>query len=244
MFDQSSNPIFRTSAFEEVARGGELTFQGVLNRCFVLLALVVLFGVYGFMTTSIVPGGNGTGAILIWSLLAFVLAMVISFKPTVSPVLAPIYAATEGLFLGAVSKMFEMFYHGIVFQAVLLTFALMLAMLVLYRLNIIKVTDKFAMILCSAILGIVLFRLGMFVLSLFGVRMPSMLSYGPVAIALSVGVVIIASLSLLLDFERIRVVSLGGMPKYMGWYAAFGLMVTLVWLYLETLRLLSRIRDR
>jgi uncharacterized YccA/Bax inhibitor family protein len=159
-------------------------------------------------------------------------------------VTAPLYAIFEGLVLGSVSRLFDFAYRGIAFQAVALTFGVAFGMLVLYRSGIIQVSDRFRMIVGSAMFGIAMFYMVSWILSFFGITVPLMHSSGLFGILFSVFVVAIASLYLAIDFDFIVKVSNRGMPEYMSWYAAFGLMVTLIWLYLELLRLLAKLRDR
>jgi uncharacterized YccA/Bax inhibitor family protein len=159
-------------------------------------------------------------------------------------VTAPLYGLLEGLVLGSVSAIFELRFPGIAIQAVGLTFGTLVALLLAYRSGLIRVTDKFRLGVVAATGGIALFYLITFVLGFFGVHFNSIYGAGPIGIGFSVFVVIIASLNLVLDFDFIESGARAGAPKYMEWYAAFGLMVTLIWLYLEILRLLSKLRSR
>jgi uncharacterized YccA/Bax inhibitor family protein len=161
-----------------------------------------------------------------------------------SGITAPLYAIFEGLVLGSVSRLFDLAYRGIAFQAVALTFGVTLGMLVLYRTGIIHVSDRYRMIVGSAMFGIALLYMTSWILSFFGVAIPMIHSSGLFGILFSVFVVAIAALYLAIDFDFIVKVSNRGMPNYMSWFAAFGLMVTLIWLYLEILRLLAKLRDR
>ena len=150
----------------------------------------------------------------------------------------------EGLFIGAVSALYEVRYPGIVMQAVGLTFGTLIALLLAYRSGVIRVTDNFRLGVVAATGGIALFYFATMILGFFGVQFPSIYGAGPLGIGVSVFVVIIAALNLVLDFDFIESGARAGAPKYMEWYGAFGLMVTLVWLYLEILRLLSKLRSR
>jgi uncharacterized YccA/Bax inhibitor family protein len=169
--------------------------------------------------------------------------MVCVFKPKASPFLAPLYAVAEGVFLGAISKAFEVQWDGIVFQAVLATVAVFFATLALYVFGVVKVTRRFQMVVIGATLGIFLLYLFAAILSLFGVDMVFWNEPSALGIAVSVIVCVVASLNLFLDYEFIRQASINGAPKYMEWYGAFGIMVTLVWLYLEMLRLIAKLRS-
>ncbi|HYL69227.1 MAG TPA: Bax inhibitor-1/YccA family protein, partial [Candidatus Limnocylindria bacterium] len=161
-----------------------------------------------------------------------------------APVTAPVYALLEGLVLGSLSAMLEMRYHGIAIQAVSLTFGTLVVLLLAYRSGLIPVTDKFRLGIVAATGGIALLYFLEIILGFFGVHFATINGAGPIGIGFSVFVVIIASLNLVLDFDFIESGVRSGAPKYMEWYAAFGLMVTLIWLYFEILRLLSKLRSR
>jgi uncharacterized YccA/Bax inhibitor family protein len=173
-----------------------------------------------------------------------IFALVTSFKREWSPVTAPIYALLEGLFLGGISAFFDLRYPGIAIQAVSLTFGTLLALLLAYSSGMIKVTQKLQLGIFAATGGICLFYMLQMVLGFFGVRFQAINGSGPIGIAFSLFVVAIAALNLVLDFNFIEQGVNYGAPKYMEWYGAFGIMVTLVWLYLEILRLLSKMRSR
>jgi uncharacterized YccA/Bax inhibitor family protein len=185
------------------------------------------------------------------------IALVLNFKKEWSPTLAPIYALLEGLFLGAVSAFFEYSaatrttpgfyssYSGIVIQAIGLTFSVVAGMYLLYKFNIIRATQKFKAIVMTATAGIAIFYLVLFVMSLFNVPMPGFMYQGSaIGIGFSLFVVALAAMNLILDFDMIEKGAEMGAPKYMEWYGAFGLLVTIVWLYLEILRLLSKLNRR
>src|SRR5205807_6744561 len=173
-----------------------------------------------------------------------IFAMVTIFKKSWAPVTAPIYALLEGLVLGGISVMFHLRYPGIAIQAVSLTFGTLLALLIAYRSGVIRVTDKFRLGVVAATGGIALFYILSMMLGFFGVHFNSIFGSGLIGIGFSVIVVIVAALNLVLDFDSIESGARAGAPKYMEWYAAFGLMVTLIWLYMEILRLLSKLRSR
>ena len=181
---------------------------------------------------------------LIGGLGGFVLAMVTVFKKTWAPVTAPAYALVEGLFLGAISSMFEARFPGIVMQAVMLTFGTLFALLLAYRSGLIKATENFKLGVAAATGGIFLLYLVSFGMSLFGKNIPYIHESGLIGIGFSLFVVVVAALNLVLDFDFIETGVEQRAPKYMEWYAAFGLMVTLVWLYVEFLRLLSKLQSR
>ncbi len=171
-------------------------------------------------------------------------ALVTAFKTNWAPVSAPIYALLEGLFIGGISIIAEASFPGIVLQAVGLTFGVLICLLVAYRAGIIKVTEKFRAGVMAATGAVFLVYMATFILGFFGVGIPYIHGAGPVGIGFSVIVVVIASMNLVLDFDLIESASNQGMPKYMEWYGGFALMVTLVWLYLEILRLLMKLNSR
>jgi uncharacterized YccA/Bax inhibitor family protein len=173
-----------------------------------------------------------------------VVALITIFKKTAAPVTTPLYGALEGLLLGGLSATFEARYPGIVIQAVALTFGTLFALLAAYKSKMIAVTENFRLGLTAATGAICLVYLVGLVLSFFGIRIPLIHESGPVGILFSLFVVGVAAFNLVLDFDFIERGAESGAPKYMEWYAAFGLIVTLVWLYLEILRLLAKLQDR
>jgi uncharacterized YccA/Bax inhibitor family protein len=174
----------------------------------------------------------------------FIVAMVTIFKKTWAPVTVPIYALLEGLFLGAISAMFEQMYPGIVIQAVGLTFGTLFALLFAYKSGLIKATENFKLGVVAATGAVALIYMASIVLSFFGTSIPYIHESGTIGILFSLAVVVIAALNLVLDFDFIETGAERGAPKYMEWYGAFGLLVTLIWLYLEMLRLLSKLNSR
>jgi uncharacterized YccA/Bax inhibitor family protein len=175
----------------------------------------------------------------------FITALVITFKPTWAGFLSPLYGLLEGFFIGAISAVINLAfaekYPGIVIQAVGLTFGVALAMFLLYNFKIIRATQKFKSVIIASTAGIAIFYLITLVLRMFNVDLPFMYNASPLGIGISLFVIAIAALNLILDFDRIEQGAAMGAPKYMEWYSAFGLLVTIVWLYIEILRLLSRI---
>jgi uncharacterized YccA/Bax inhibitor family protein len=176
--------------------------------------------------------------------IAFILAMVTIFKAHWAPISAPLYALFEGLFLGTISAMFEVRYPGIAMQAAFGTLATLGGLLMAYRTGLIKPTENFRLGLFAATSGIMMLYLISFVMGLFGGNMPFIHESGLMGIGFSLFVVVIAALNLVLDFDFIENGETSGAPQYMEWYGAFGLMVTLVWLYIEMLRLLAKLRNR
>ncbi|MFH1836774.1 MAG: Bax inhibitor-1/YccA family protein, partial [Candidatus Omnitrophota bacterium] len=184
------------------------------------------------------------GLIIPGAILGFITAMVTVFKKEWAHVTAPLYAFFEGAVLGGVSALFEAQYPGIVVQAVFLTFGTLFCLLIAYRSGLIKATENFKLGVFAATGAIVLIYIVSMVMGFFGARIPLIHESGPIGIGFSLVVVVIAALNLVLDFDFIEKGAERGAPRYMEWYGAFGLMVTLVWLYLELLRLLAKTRSR
>lgn len=221
-----------------------MTIQGTTNKTLMLLAILMIAATYTWKTTMAGDFAQVTPLVAVGAIGGFVLALITVFKKRWAPVTGPIYAALEGLFLGAISAMYEVKFSGIVFQAVMLTFGTTLALLIAYKSRVIKPTENFKLGIVAATGGIFLIYLVGFVMSFFGTGIPYIHDSGPIGIGFSLVVVVIAALNLVLDFDFIENGADRGAPKYMEWYGAFGLLVTLVWLYLEMLRLLSKIRSR
>jgi uncharacterized YccA/Bax inhibitor family protein len=230
---------------EGVAIGDAMTLKGTINKTGFLLICVVATAAW---TWNVFMNSQNPQAVmpmlLVGGIGGFIFAMVTIFKKTWAPVTAPIYALLEGLLLGSISAMFEVRYHGIAIQAVSLTFGTMLALLLAYRSGLIPVTQNFKLGIVAATGGIALFYVAQIVLGFFGIHFTTINGSGPIGIGFSVFVVIVAALNLVLDFDFIENAVKAGAPKYMEWYGAFGLMVTLIWMYLEILRLLSKLRSR
>lgn len=238
----SSNPAFSNKVFESIdfaSSGSLMTVQGTVNKSMLMILLLVVSAAYSW--GNYYSGGGVMGLMLLGGIGGFIVALITVFKAQWSPITAPIYAALQGLFLGGLSATMDAMYPGIVIQAVALTFGTMFGMLFLYRAGIIKVTEKFRSGLLAATAGIFFVYLLSWILGFFGIQMPMIHEGGLLGIGFSLFVVVIAALNLLLDFDFIHKSSGMGAPKYMEWYGAFGLMVTLVWLYIEFLRLLSKL---
>ena len=222
-----------------------MTLDGVVLRGLILFPILLATGWFGWQSVERTELGVSTpGWLLPVLLVAFGVAIVTIFKPRISPYTAPAYAALEGLVLGAVSALYEIRYEGIVLQAVMLTGAVFVLMLTLYSKRIVKVDDRLRRGIIAATGAVFVVYLVSIVLRLFGAEVPFIHEASPVGILFSLVVVGIASANLLLDFDLIEKGVENGAPKWMEWYAAFGLLVTLVWLYLELLRLLSKLRSR
>jgi uncharacterized YccA/Bax inhibitor family protein len=234
-------------------RVSHMTANGAFLKTFFLFLIVVAAGAFGWSQTPDATTTISNGVITqsvefpAWAWIAlfvgFGLAMVCIFRPKSSPFLAPLYAIAEGVFLGVISKAFEIRWDGIVFQAVLATIAVFFGTLALYVFGVVKVTRKFRMVVIGATVGVFLLYLFSWILSILGVDMVFWNEPSAFGIAFSVVVCVIASLNLFLDYEFISQASKAGAPKYMEWFGAFGIMVTLVWLYLEMLRLLAKLRS-
>jgi uncharacterized YccA/Bax inhibitor family protein len=241
---RSGNPALTAKTFEGFARtDSSMTVSGTVNKAFLMLLILMAGAAYTwnqFFTTGEINPGWVWGA----SLGAFAVAIVIIFKKQWSGTLAPVYAALEGLALGAISASFELRYPGVVVQAVGLTFGTLFCLLAAYRSGLIRATENFKLGVVAATGAIALFYLVSMGLSFFSIQVPLINSLGIWGILFSLGVTVVAALNLVLDFDFIEEGERNGAPKYMEWYGAFGLMVTLVWLYLEILRLLSKLRSR
>ncbi len=246
--NRSANPVLNKSTFASVPHSrtadGVMTIQGTVNKVALMLLLVVLAAAYTWrymdsgnlaaMQTYMILGGIG----------GFITALVTVFKRTWSPVTAPIYAVLQGLFLGGISAFFNQQYPGIVINAVTLTFGTLFALLFVYKTGMIKVTQNFRMGVIAATGGIAIAYFLSFILGMFGIDIGFIHSNGPLGIIISLVVIVVAALNLVLDFDFIESGARAGAPKFMEWYGAFGLMVTLIWLYIEFLRLLAKLSSR
>jgi uncharacterized YccA/Bax inhibitor family protein len=243
---RSTNPVLKERAFAGAIPTGEtMTIQGTVNKTGLLLLFVVVTAAW---TWGLAHSENPDAAnywMIGGAIGGFVVALVTIFKKEWSPISAPIYALLEGLFLGGISAIFNKMYNGIAVQAISLTLGVMFVMLLAYKFRIVQATRGFKLGVIAATGGIALVYALNMLMSLFGHSQMSFLNAAtPLGIGISLFVVIIASLNLIIDFDMIETGARMGAPKYMEWYGAFGLMVTLVWLYMEMLRLLSKIRRR
>jgi len=246
---KSGNPVLTEKSFSDQLielQGERMTVHGTVNK-FGLMFIMLLGG--ASLTWSLFSQGVN---VMPWAIGAaiggFVLALIMLFKKQWSPYLALGYALLEGLFLGAISAVFNAAfaesYPGIIMQAVLLTLGTAGGMFLLYQFRIIQATPVFKRVIIMATAGIFLFYLIAWVLRMFGVQMPYLHDGSMLSIGISLFIVAIAALNLILDFDRIEQGAAAGAPKYFEWFSAFGLMVTMVWLYLEMLRLLSKLASR
>ena len=246
---KSGNPALGENTFARLAPAVDaddvMTLQGTVNRIAVLLALVfagATFTWWRFNST----GDFASVALFFWGGLvgAFVLGIILPFKKQWAQYLAVVYAVLEGLALGGLSAMMDASYPGIAFEALLLTFGILAVLLLVYSLRIIRATENFKLIIVSATGGIALYYVVSLVLSIFGIRAPLIHDNSWLGIGFTLVVVVIAALNLVVDFDFIEQGAEKRAPKYMEWYGAFGILVTLVWLYIELLRLLSKLRSR
>ncbi|MDO4709110.1 MAG: Bax inhibitor-1/YccA family protein [Pseudomonadota bacterium] len=251
---RSGNPALSESTFLDLgsgalsqAPGQAMTLNGTVNKTGLLLLLAVLTAAFSWSQTFTATGEVASGAMVYMiggAIAGFVLALITVFKKTWAPVTAPLYALAEGFFLGTISAIYNARFEGIVLNAVLLTFGTLFALLFAYRSGLIRATENFKLGVMAATGGIALVYLATLVLGFFNINIPYIHESGLIGIGFSLFVVVIAALNLVLDFDFIETGVEQGAPKYMEWYGAFGLMVTLVWLYVEFLRLLAKLQSR
>uniref|UniRef100_A0A7V4XT18 Bax inhibitor-1/YccA family protein n=1 Tax=Acidobacterium capsulatum TaxID=33075 RepID=A0A7V4XT18_9BACT len=243
---RTSNPALNERVFrgQPMAFGETMTLQGTVNKTGILLLCAMATAAFSWHVFFTAGPAAVNGLMILGLIGGLIFALVTSFKAEWSPVTAPIYALFEGLALGGISAMFELRFPGIAIESVSLTFGTMLVLLMLYKSGVIKVTRKFQMGVMAATGAIFLFYIVEMVLGFFNIGQGLMYSSSPLSIGISLVIVGIAALNLVLDFNFIESAARSGAPKYMEWYGAFGLMVTLVWLYLEILRLMSKFQSR
>jgi len=244
MIGRTANPALKDSTFTAFTRQTEnaMTLQGTINKSFILIALLMISAGWTWINTA--GETLSLGLPMVGAIGGFIVALITIFKKHLAPITAPIYAILEGLFIGGISAIFEMRYPGIVVQAVTLTIGVFVALLLAYTSRLIKPTENFKLGIIAATGGIAILYLLSFVMSFFGGSISIIHSSSLFGIGFSVVVVIIAALNLVLDFDFIENGARYGAPKFMEWFAAFGLLVTLVWLYIEILRLLAKLRNR
>lgn len=245
----SSNPTLSEKIFSKsLAQPGDgtMTVRGSMQKFGFLMLLVIAGAAWTWKLYYSFKVPTMMGFMIAGFVGGFICAMICSFSPKASKYVSPLYALLEGFALGGISAflndMFKAKYPNIIMEAVLLTFGVALAVFILYNARIIRATNKFRAVLLSSMIGIAVFYLITWVLSFFGIYIPFM-QFGDnsvIGIVINLFVVVIAALSLVLNFDQIETGEQMGAPKYMEWYSAFGLLVTLVWLYLEILKLLSR----
>ncbi|MDD4957305.1 MAG: Bax inhibitor-1/YccA family protein [Candidatus Omnitrophica bacterium] len=238
---RTGNPALNDNVFKNTipASAGSMTIQGTVNKSFILFMITLIGAAWIWGKPAQYMGFAVPAAII-----GFIIALITIFKKEWAPVTAPLYAAAEGVFLGGISSIFEAAYPGIVIQAVALTFGTFFCLLAAYRSGLIKPTENFKLGIVAATGGIAVVYLISWVMGFFGHGFTMIYSSGPAGIIFSLVVVVVAALNLVLDFDFIEKGADAGVPIYMEWYAAFGLMVTLIWLYLEMLRLIGKVRSR
>ena len=253
---ESKNPFFKNKTFSTAVSkstdtvhnasvidyNDEMTVSGTINKSFLLLLLLVAGAAVTWTITN--NGQNPIVFIIGGAIMGLILVLISSFKPRYSSYLAPGYAVFEGLFIGGVSAIFELRYPGIVIQAVAATFVTFIVCLGLYKFKVVSVTEKFKSVVIGATMAIAAYYLLSWIASFFIKFEAIHQGNSPLSIGISVFVIVIASLNLFLDFDQIDKGVQSKMPKYMEWYGAMGLMITLVWLYIEFLRLLSKLNRK
>ncbi|BDQ12355.1 Bax inhibitor-1/YccA family protein [Sediminibacterium sp. TEGAF015] len=250
---KSGNPTLTEKMFDksyEMAAGnmGTMTVRGSINKFGFMMLMLIAGAAYNWNLYEQLKQDTMTTLMWVGIIGGLISALAITFKPNWAPFLAPLYALLEGLFIGAISAImnaaFAESYPGLIMQAVGLTFGVALAMFLLYNFRVINATERFKSIVFTATLGIGIFYLITMVLRLFGVNVSFMYDSSLLSIGISLFVVAIAALNLIMDFDMIEQGAERGAPKFMEWYGAFGLMVTIVWLYIEMLKLLSKLSSR
>jgi uncharacterized YccA/Bax inhibitor family protein len=242
---RTSNPALNDSVFQKAHTGlasdGSMTLEGTVSKTCILTLLLT---VSAFWSWHHIDSFSSVGLLLTvgWAV-PLALSLVIGFVPRTAPLLSPVYAIAKGLLVGILSARFERAFDGIVLVAFTLTCCILFALLAAYRSGLIRPSENFKLGVVAATGGIALFYLVTFVLRFWDIEIPGIFGGGWVGIAFSSFVVILAALNLVLDFDFIENGCEARAPKFMEWYAAFGLLVTLVWLYLEILRLLAKLRD-
>ncbi|MDE7033475.1 MAG: Bax inhibitor-1/YccA family protein, partial [Mucispirillum sp.] len=208
--------------------------------------LGLVFILTSFIVMSYLPNfyGSINAVIMASAIAAFVVGMIISFKPTTAPVLSVVYAVLESVVVTVISIVLNQKYNGIVFEAVAYTMIAFFTMLILYRIGVIKATETFKSVIITATAAIAISYVVLFILSFFGIRPEWFYGNSTLSIGINAVIIVVAALNLILDFDFIEKGSSMNMPKYMEWYAAFGLILTIIWLYLEILRILSKIKSR
>lgn len=254
---QSNNPFLKNKSFEkpqviQVDEEGNrsviidynetMTISGTINKSLIMLLILVVTATLTWTMTA--TGYNPMPFLIGGGLIGFVLVLIASFKPHLSTYLAPGYALFEGLFIGALSAIFEAMYPGIVIQAVGATFTTFLVCFMLYKYKVVTVTEKFKSVVIGATITIAIYYLITWLLSMFTSFQPVHYGNSLMSIGISVLVIVVSALNLFLDFDQIEKGAQKQLPKYMEWFGAMGLMITLVWLYVEFLRLLSKISNR
>ncbi|WP_088041010.1 Bax inhibitor-1/YccA family protein [Bacillus sp. EAC] len=239
---KSSNPILNSKTLTKSRHSDQaMTLGGTISKTFI--ALILLIGTAGYSFYLTATGTLNSKVFIGCLIFAFIIGLVTSFSPRLAPITTPIYAAVEGILIGNISAVYEATYGMIVLQAVLLTIAIIAGTLICYATGIVKVTQRFRSIVFGLTLGVFIFYLLTMVLHLFHVPVPFIHQSGPLGLVVSLAILIIASLNLFLDFDLITTSVSQGAPKQFEWYCAFGLLVTIIWIYIEALRFISKLRN-
>lgn len=243
---RGSNPMMTSKIFNTVpASGRAMTVRGTVNKLTILFFMFLLTAGWGWnFVASISDSTDGKIFVVSLSIILLILGMATSAIPRISPATAPLYVLGEGVFIGAISRIYNEYSSGIVLQAVLLTLSIFVVFLAIYKFQIVKVHERFVKGVVAATGGVVLVYLVNLILSFFGTNIPFLHVNGKTGIIVNLIVVAIASMNFLADFYFIEKAERARMPKYMEWYLAFGVFVTFIWLYLEVLKLLSKIKKK
>jgi len=247
---RSANPALRGDVFASEGRSvgfaqqEVMTVQGTATKSLALIFVLMVAAAYTWREAFTGNGEMVYPLLMVGTIGGFVMALITTFKREWAPVTAPIYAVLEGLALGGISTMFERRFPGIAMQAVGLTMAVFMGMMLAYKTGLVQATDRFKRGVFAVTAGIGIFYLVQMVIGLFGVHMPFIHESGAIGVGFSVVIAAVAALNLIIDFDFIESGARQRAPKYMEWYGAFALLVTLVWLYLELLRLLSKLANR
>lgn len=241
--NKSSNPLLQEKLLDdyEFATDRTMTVNGTIAKTAILLLITTITAVFSWEQMIVMP--NLYGVLFVTMLIGFGMVIFGMRKPQYAHIIAPLYAFVEGIFVGVISAIYGYLFDGIVLNAVLLTFGTLFVMLFVYRTGIIKVTQKFRSIMIVAISSIGLLYMAAWILGFWGIQLPMLAGNGMLAIGTSVVITVVASLSLLLDFDMIENNVKQGAPKSFEWVGSMALLVTIVWLYLEFLRLLSKLQD-
>ncbi|GGE74724.1 Bax inhibitor-1/YccA family membrane protein [Priestia taiwanensis] len=239
---KSSNPLFKNGALKkETTSEQAMSYGSTIGKLAIMLVLLLATSIFSYQ--QFITGKMTMPVIIGAAVIGFVLVLISMFVPRVAPFTAPIYAAVEGIFLGSISAMYASLYDGIILQAVLITISILFGMLLLYGFRIIQATPALTKFLMTAVIGIVVTYLLVFILNFgFGMNLTFLHDSSPLSIGISIAVIIIASLCFIMDFAQIEEGVRFGAPKYMEWVGAMGLLITLVWLYLEVLQLLYKLK--
>ena len=242
---RSGNPVLRSNTFigrHSKVNMGTMTIMGTVNKTALCLLLLMTTAIFVWNLSPTDP--RISMFMFIGVIGGLIAALITAFKQHLAPYTTPVYALLEGFALGGISKFFETMYPGIVNQAIFLTFGTLAALLLAYRSGLIKPTENFKLGIAAATGGIFFVYLISFILGFFGINIPLIHSNSNFGILFSFAVVVIAALNLVLDFDFIEEGAEKGAPQYMEWFGAFGLLVTLIWLYLEILHLLAKLQSR